>query len=47
MQKNNAEYEIKTNGIPLWDNIPKDEQVGFICLLLETIQKSSKEDKGE
>ena len=46
MQKN-AEYEIKTNGIPLWDNIPKDEQENFICLLLETIQKSLKKEKGD
>ena len=46
MQKN-AEYEVKINGIPLWDNIPKDEQDSFICLLLETVQNSSKETKGE
>lgn len=40
--RKNAEYEIKINDIPLWDNIPKDEQEVFISLLLETIQKSLK-----
>lgn len=46
MQKK-TEIEVKTNGIPLWDNVSKDEQDSFIYLLLETIQKSSKENKGE
>ena len=46
MQKN-TEYEVRTNGIPLWDDIPKDEQDSFIRLLLETIQKSSKESAEE
>lgn len=46
MQKN-TEIEIITNGIPLWDNIPKDERDSFIRLLLETIQNSSKESAEE
>lgn len=46
MQKN-TEIEVITNGIPLWDDIPKDEQDSFVRLLLETIQKSSKESAEE
>ncbi len=46
MQKN-TEIEVIANGIPLWDDIPKDEQDSFVRLLLEAIQKSSKESAEE
>ena len=36
MQKN-TEIEVVTNGIPLWDDIPKDEQDSFVRLLLASV----------